>query len=259
MPFELLNLPLQLPALALVMFRVMGLFVSAPIFSSTSIPRRVKVLLALAMTMMTFPLVAQTLPADLTMPQVLAGVVGELMIGLAIGFGLTMIFVATQIGALMIAQQAGLALGRVFNPGLNAQTTPLGQLFYFITLGIFLAMQGHVALVRALLESFSFIPPLAFHVTPSVTELMIGMIASAFVLAIRLAGPSLTALFLVTLAMGFISRTVPQLNILAVGFSIRSTTALLMSAASLTVMQDLLVDGVIDTMETVRALLEGLA
>jgi flagellar biosynthetic protein FliR len=180
-----------------------------------------------------------------------------MMIGLAIGFGLSMIFVATQLGSLMIAQQAGLALGQVMNPELNAQTTPLGQLMYLILTGLFLAMNGHVAIVRALLESFAFVPPLSFQVTPSIVELVVGLMTSAFVIAIRLAGPALTALFLVTLSMGFISRTVPQLNILAVGFSIRSTVALLMTAASLTVIQDLLVDGVVDTMDALQALLQG--
>ncbi len=259
MPFELLELPLLLPGLLLVMFRVLGLSISAPIFSARSIPRRVKVGLAMVTAMMTFPLVAPTLPSDLTLAQALVGVVGELMIGLAIGFALSAIFVATQLAGLMIAQQAGLALGQVFNPGLDSRTTPLGQLLFFVMTGVFLAMNGHVALVRSLLESFSFVPPLAFRVTPSVTELIVGLMTSSFVVAIRLAGPALTALFLVTLAMGFVSRTVPQLNILAVGFSIRSSTALVMTAASLTVAQDLLVDGLVETMEAIQALLQGLA
>ncbi len=257
MPFDLLKLPILLPGLLLVVFRVAGLSISAPIFSSTAISRRIKVGLAVVIALMTYPLAEPTLPTNLTVELVLVGVVGEIMIGVAMGFGLSAIFVSTQIGALMIAQQAGLALGRVFNPGLNAQTTPLGQLFFLVLTGLFLGMNGHVAVVRALLESFSFVPPLAFRVTPSVVELLVGLLTSSFVLAIRLAGPALTALFLVTLAMGFISRTVPQLNILAVGFSIRSTTALLMAAASMTVAQDLLVDGVIDTMQTVEALLQG--
>jgi len=257
MPFELLELPLMLPGMALVLFRVMGLFLSAPIFSSTAIPRRAKVGFAFVATLMTYPLVQPTLPSDLTMSQALVGVVSEMMIGLAIGFGLSLIFVATQLGALMIAQQGGLALGQIFNPALNSQTTPLGQLLFLVLTGIFLGMNGHVAVVRSLLESFSFVPPLAFRVTPSVVELITGMVTSSFVTAIRLAGPALTALFLVTLSMGFISRTVPQLNILAVGFSIRSTMALLMTAVSLTVMQDLLVDGVVETMDAVNAILRG--
>lgn len=258
MRFELLNLPLLLPGLLMVLFRILGLSISAPIFSSNAIPRPVKVMLAVVLSLMTYPLVSQTLPADLSMTQALAGVVSEMMIGLAIGFGLTTIFVTVEVGALMIAQQGGLALGQVFNPGLDASSTSLGQLMFFVMMGIFLAINGHVAFVRALLESFTFVPPTTFSVTPSVVDLMVGLLTSSFVVAIRLAGPALTALFLVTLAMGFISRTVPQLNILAVGFSIRSSTALFMTAASLTVAQDVLVDGIVDTMDTVEVLLKGL-
>lgn len=257
MPFELLRLPLLLPGLALVLFRVVGLSLSAPIFSATAIPRRVKIGLALAISMMTFPLVQPVLPEELTLPQVLAGVVGEMMVGLAIGYGLSMVFTAVQLAGSMIDQQAGTALGHVFNPGLESSSTVMGQLLFFMVMGVFLAMNGHVAVVRALLESFARIPPMGFRVTPSVVDLLVGLLTSSFILAIRLAGPVLTALLLVSLAKGFISRTVPQLNVLAVGFSIPSTVALLMLALSMTAAQDLLVEGLTDTMDALTTLLEG--
>lgn len=257
MPFESLNLPLMLPGLLLVLFRVAGLSIATPLFSSTALPRAAKVGLAFALAVMCYPLAQPHLPTDLTLQVVLAGVVSEIMIGLGIGLALMLPFIATQIGGLMIAQQGGLALGQVFNPGLNTQTTPLGQLIYMGMMGIFLMMDGHVAVVRSIVESFALVPPLTFEVTPSIIELMCGLITSAFVLAVRLAGPALTALFLITLSMGFISRTVPQLNILAVGFSIRSSTALLMAAVTLNNAQDVLVDSLIDTMRAVQAMLTG--
>lgn len=257
MPFELLNLNLLLPGLMVVLFRIIGMSMAAPLFSSTTIPRRVKIAFALALSLMIYPAVQPTLPKDLTVAQALTGVVGELMVGLGIGFCLSLVFVATQVSGLMIAQQAGLALGRVFNPELNTSTTPIGQLFFLVLMGIFLGLNGHVAFVQAVLESFTFIPPLEFRVTSSTVELIIAMLTSAFVLAVRLAGPGLTALFLVTMAMGFISRTVPQLNILAVGFSIRSATALTMTAVTITVAQDVLVNGIVDFMEGVELFLRG--
>ncbi len=257
MPYDLLNVPLMLPGFLLVLFRVAGLAIASPLYSSTALPRAAKVGMAFAIAVMCYPLAQPTLPGELTLPVVLAGVLGEIMIGLGIGLALTLPFVATQVGGLMIAQQGGLALGRVFNPGLNTQTTPLGQLIYMGMMGIFLMMDGHVAVVRSVVESFALVPPLTFEVTPSIVKLMCGLITSAFVVAVRLAGPALTALFLVTLAMGFISRTVPQLNILAVGFSVRSSTALLMAAVTVNNAQDLLVDAMIDTMQAVQAMLSG--
>ncbi len=258
MPFELLKLPLLLPGLVLVMFRVLGLALTAPLFSATAIPRRVKIGLAMAVAMMTFPMVQPMMPSELTFPQALAGVVGEMMIGLGIGYGLSMIFAAAQLAGSMIDQQAGMALGHVLNPGLESSSTVMGQLLFFVVMGIFLAMNGHVAVVRALMESFAQVPPLGFQVTPSITDLLVGLMTSSFVLAIRLAGPVLTAIFLVTLAKGFISRTVPQLNILAVGFSITSMVALIMTAASMTFAQDVLVDEIVENMDALRLLLKGL-
>jgi flagellar biosynthesis protein FliR len=256
-PFELLKLPLLLPGLLLVLFRVLGLMLSAPIFSSPTVPRRIKIGLGVAVAMMVYPLVQSTMPAELTLPQAVAGVIGEMMIGLAIGYGLSMVFTAAQLAGSMIDQQAGMALGQVLNPGFDSQSTVMGQLMFFLVMAIFLAMQGHVAIVRSLLESFGFIPPLAFQATPSITEMLVGLLTSSFVLAIRLAGPTLTALFLVTLAKGFISRTVPQLNILAVGFSITSIVGILITAVTLTAGQDVLVDEIVETMDTLQALLKG--
>ncbi|MBN1345952.1 MAG: flagellar biosynthetic protein FliR [Phycisphaerae bacterium] len=258
MPYDLLHLQVLLPSLLVVLFRVAGISISAPFFSSTVIPRRVKIGLAMVTSLMAFPMVQPMLPTDLTLVQALTGIVGEVMVGLGIGLGMSLVFLSTQIAGLMIAQQGGLALGQIYNPELDTQTTPLGHVFFLGLMGVFLAIDGHVAVFKALLESFQFVPPLTFHVTPSVVELFSGLLTSAFVLAIRLAGPALIALMLVTLAMGFISRTVPQLNILAVGFSIRSSVALLMAAVSLSVAQDLLVDGVVDTMDALRAMLRGL-
>jgi flagellar biosynthetic protein FliR len=259
MPYDLLHLPVLLPSLLIVLFRVAGISISAPIFSSVVIPRRAKIGLAMVTSLMAFPMVQPMLPGELTLAQALSGVVGEIMIGLGIGLGMSLLFVATQIAGLMIGRQGGLALGQIYNPELNSQTTLMGHVFFLSMMGVFLAVDGHVAVFRALLESFSFVPPLTFQVTPSVIDLLTGMVTSAFVLALRLAGPALIALMSVTLAMGFISRTVPQLNILAVGFSIRSTVALLMAAVSLSVAQDLLVEGIVDTMDTLRVMLRGFA
>ncbi len=259
MPYELLSLQVQLPGLMLVMARVLGLAFSAPIFSSMAVPRLLKAYFALATALMAYPLVEPVLPQDLTLTQSLAGMTAEAMIGMAIGFGLSVVFSGVQLAGSMIDQQAGIAMGQVLNPAMDSSATVMGQFLFFIMLVVFLAANGHVAVVRATLESFQHVPPLSFRVTPSVVDLLVNMLASSFILAIRIGGPVLLSLFLVMLAKGFISRTVPQLNVLAVGFSIPAKVAILFTAISLIQMQDLMVDGLVDTMDKIQTLLKGQA
>ncbi len=231
-----------LPAFVLVLFRVTGLLVTAPMLSSLAVPARIKVCLAMAICTVVFPLVLPTVPADITFADAVVGIAGELIIGVAMGTCLNLLFMGAQLAGLMIGRQAGMALARVFDPLFRTQSSIIGQVYFFYALMIFLAIGGHRALIRALLDSFATVPVLSLPCFESIVDLCASMAQSGFVLGVRLAGPTLTALFLATLALGFINRTVPQLNILMVGFSIRVAVALIVTAVTLGAAQQVLVD-----------------
>ena len=131
MPWSLLNLHLLLPGFALVLFRVAGLMVTAPMFSSQAIPARFRIACALAAAAVLFPLVAPTIAADVTLTTALAGVVGEMLIGLIIGLGVTIVLVGVQLAGMMIGQQAGIALASVVDPSQGFQSTVVGQVFAY--------------------------------------------------------------------------------------------------------------------------------
>jgi len=248
-PWQLVPIPLLLPAFLLVLFRVAGLAVMAPLFSSTAIPVRIRIYLALAIALVIFPLVLPSVPARVTFGEALVGVAGEMIIGLAMGLCVNLLFVGGQLAGLMVGRQAGLALARVFNPLFQSSSTVLGQVYFYYTLMIFLAVGGHRALIRALLDSFATIPVLSFSSPGRLTELLAAMAQSGFVLGVKLAGPTLIALFLATLCLGFINRTVPQLNILVVGFSIRVAVALVITAATLGAAQQVFIDALWDGLD----------
>ena len=253
MPWSLFDIFSTLPAFALVLFRMTGLVMTAPVFASRVIPGRIRGALVMAMAAMTFPLVRAQTPSDVTWGGVIAGGAGEMMIGLAIGISLALFVSGVEVAGLMVGRQAGLAIGQVFDPSSNTQVSTIGQVYSISLMTLFLLAGGHRATMAALLDTYEVIPLLSFQVNDSIPLLLIAMVTAAFVLGLRLAGPVLIALFLTGTAMGFLSRTMPQLNILSVGFTVRVMVALGVAGFALAGYQDVLVDAVWTAFETIRS------
>ncbi len=225
---------------------------TAPVFSSAQIPIRIRAMFAVAMAAVIFPVVSSQSPAHITLTQVVIGGAGEIMIGLSIGLALTILLSGAEVAGRMIGQQGGIALGEVIDPTRNERSTVTGQLYSIVLVFVFLVVGGHRATVAAVLDTYQSIPMLSFQFNESIVLLMVQMLTSAMILGIRLAGPVLVALFLVSTVMGFLSRTIPQLNILSVGFTIRVLAVVGMAGISLTASQDLLLDVVWEGFERIR-------
>ncbi len=247
--------PLVLPLFAMVLCRVGGLMLAAPIFGSNAVPVRIRGALAMAISAVMFPLIAPKLPADVTLIAAIPGVLGELMIGLIIGLSLSLVFAGMQLAGMIIGQQAGLALGQVFNPVLNTETTIIGQLFFLAALAAFVLVGGHRELLRALLDTYDAIPVLSFRLEMSHVDLIAGLLSAAYALGLRLAAPVLLALLIATLSLGFLSRTMPQLNILSIGFPVRVLIALCTAGFVLAASGELLSDALVDAFDQLRLVL----
>lgn len=248
MPDSLQPILPHIPAFLLVMFRLTGLFLFAPLFGSSAIPVRVKVLLALALAVCVYPMVPPQAPVGLSMVTLGVAVGSELLIGAAIGYGASLPLIALQMGGMVMGQQLGLGLAQVFNPDFNEQTDVLGQFFYLLAVTIFLLLNGHHALLAVLIGSFEAVPLGGFLPGESVLQLMVGLLGAMYELAIRVAAPLLCIVFLESIAMGFVARTVPQLNILSLGFPLRILIGLLLILVVLAAMNDALADAIRQSM-----------
>ena len=210
----------------MVAFRLGGLFMFAPMFGSSVLPMRVKVLLALALAVCVYPgIPAQSGPPMtlITLPIVLGS---EMLIGIAIGYAASLPLLAMQIGGQMMGHQLGLGLAHVFNPEFNEQVEVLSQFLFLVALAAFLLLNGHHALLHALASSFHAVPLGGYAPDGGLVALTVGMLSASFELGVRVAAPLLCLIFLETIAMGFVARTVPQLNILSLGFPLRITLGL---------------------------------
>ncbi len=252
MPWFLLDIVQSLPAFALVMLRLSGLMLTAPIYGSRMVPRRVRVAITLTVSAMMFPLVRSQAPANLTLSSVVAGGASELAIGVSIGLGLSIMLMAAEVAGLIVGRQAGLALSNVFDPTVNQQVSITGQIYGIMLTLTFILAGGLRAGMAALLDTYEVIPLLSFHVGDSIVLLLTEMLGAAMMLGIRLAGPVLIALFLLSITLAFLSRTMPQFNILSVGFTLRALVALGVAAAALNGGEQFFLDAVWNGIEFVR-------
>ena len=207
--------PLVIP-FVLVLFRVIGLFVFVPVFSNASIPGNVKVLLALAIAVCIWTGVPrQPVPArliDLTI-----AIACEAGVGLLLGLAVSMVFSGVQLGAHMISQQMGLSMASVYDPMFEDQTTAIEQVGFWLTLMVFFAVGGHRELINAVVYSYQTVP---MGHSPTPETMLAGTLAGlkmAFQVAVRVAAPGLVASFLATLTLGFVAKTVPQINLMTIG------------------------------------------
>jgi flagellar biosynthesis protein FliR len=210
------------PTFVLVFFRLTGLMIMSPLFGSARIPRRVKLLFASVATLgaVSGVQVPVAFPDDLA--SLTMAIAGELMFGLAMGLVVSFTFIAAQWAGEMIGQQIGFNLSEVFDPQFGAGGTIIGDLYFMLTLVIFLSIGGHRLMLAAVHESLVTAPPLALAFNPSLFDAILDLFTAATILALRLAAPMFFTMLVVDLAMGCISRAMPQFNVMTAGLSIRA-------------------------------------
>lgn len=253
MPVQAIDIFIWLPPFALVLFRISGLVMTAPIFGSPVLPMRIRAALCFALALVVFPLLRPQIPATATFSQVMVGAVGELMIGAAIGLTLTALLLAGEVAGTLVGQQAGLSLGEVSNPMQDHQASVLGQIYTTVLTLVFLLAGGHRAMMAALLDTFSILPVMHLVSTESILLLLVETLTAAFVAGIRLAGPAMIALFLAAITLAVLSRAMPQLNILTIGFTLKVVLALAVVWLSMMYCEHLLLEFVADGLDAVRA------
>ncbi len=216
--------PILLHALpfVLVLTRVTGLFLFTPLLTSTTVPVTYKALLAFLFSVAIYPFVpVQALPAVVDLPALLPLMFGELLIGVVMGVIAGLPLVAIQMGGYMMGYQMGLSLAESFNPELDTNSSVIGQLLFYLSIFIYIGVGGFETLFVILADSFTTIHSGAFGAGDTPLALLLSVLDSGFELALRVASPILGVISMLLIAMGFIMKTMPQINIMSIGFSIQ--------------------------------------
>ena len=204
----------QVFGFSLVLIRISGLCVVAPFFGGEQVPRQIRVLLALAMSFVIFPALALNIQALPSEPlSYLIIVAKELAIGLLIGFLVTAIFFGFQLGGRFISIHMGLSMARMLDPFSSDRTSAIGQILALLTLTIFLIINGHHLILRALYDSFDKIPVLQVSFHEGIFNHAIEMFNIVIRTSIRVAAPTMAALFAINIIFGFIARLIPRMNV----------------------------------------------
>jgi flagellar biosynthesis protein FliR len=148
--------------------------------------------------------------------------VSEVLVGLLLGLGITIFFSGIQVAGQIVSQMSGLSIGDVFNPAFDEESSVFSQLFYFLTMAVFVAVGGHRIVTESMLETFTWAPPGHAALGDSTVDVITNVASQSFAIGIRAAAPLLAAMTLSTLVLGLISRTLPQINIIAIGFGLSS-------------------------------------
>ena len=224
----------KLELFLLVLFRVGGFFVVAPFWSHTRIPRRVKAAISLILAAVLTPLVA---PANFGTLTNLAGLLAlglrEVMAGAIIGFAYSILFAGIQSAGQASGMQMGFSIVNVIDPSTQDSVSLLGEFKFMILMLIFMLIDGHHLVLQSLFDSFRVVPVGSLSLSSLVPDKLMRLSGLTFVIAIKIAAPVIVTLLLTDLALGVVSRTVPQMNIFIVGFPLKIGVGLLVLAASI--------------------------
>jgi flagellar biosynthesis protein FliR len=210
----------------LVLARVAGLTMTAPIYGTAEVPLRVRAVLAAALAILIIPSQWQAaLPCPGNAVHYLMLLGCEALIGACLGLGV-MIFVhgMTLAGAL-VGQASGLSLSDVFDPTLDENVPLFSRLLFLVAVAVFVCLGGHRMVMAGLLDTFQTIPPGSGRFPGSLGDGFVTLVSQSFALGVRAAAPAVTALLLATLILGLIGRTLPQLNTLSLGLGLNAMLA----------------------------------
>jgi flagellar biosynthetic protein FliR len=202
------------------------------------VPRRVKAMLALMMTALLLPTIAdrpgiQNLPDFDHMVDLSIAIAREAMVGMLIGATVQIVITGIQLAGEAITSTGGMQLGDAMDETTKSNMPVLARMVGMLVTAVMLLSGGHRVILSLLVESFDRMPPgnVVFHesMMQAITDCMSGALASG----VRVSAPVVAALLLSNLVTGLISRTMPQINVLAVGLSVNALALLVVTSLTI--------------------------
>lgn len=222
------------------LFRIAAMFMVVPLFGTRSVPVRIRMALALACALVLFPLLPDPPALALFSPAGVVLVFQQVMIGIAMGFLIQLVFDAIVIGIQTVSMSMGLGFAIFIDRQNGVQVPVLSQFHLLIAMLLFLSFDGHLMVVRLLAESFQILPVGAGGLGAEGFRLVAAWGSTLFLGALKVALPAATALLIVNLAIGVISRAAPTLNLFAVGLPMTMLVGFMVLFLTLPTLQETL-------------------
>ena len=222
----------------LIVCRVSPLMIIAPFWGSPLVPGQVRIYLALMVSALLMPVVRAPLPPDVatSLITLLFSISSEMLLGFLFAYLTILMFAAIQMAGQLVDIQVGFGIANVYDPLSGSQVTLIGQVLYMAAIFVFILLDGHHMMMKGLADSFVVAPPGHPFSGMGPIQMLVERGGSLmFILAAQVAAPAMTALFLVNIAMGLVSRVLPQINIFLVGLPLNVGIGLLVLAASMSI------------------------
>ncbi|SOC86864.1 flagellar biosynthetic protein FliR [Curtobacterium sp. 314Chir4.1] len=210
----------RLEATMLAGVRLVAFFVIAPPFSYRAFPATVKVILGLGLAIGVAPRVAEGYHALDTGPFLLA-LLTQLVVGLALGFLVFLVFAAVQSAGALIDLFGGFTLAQAYDPQSQVNGAQFTRLFQMASLALLFASGGYQLIVAGLVRSFDAVPLTGTFELGGLASLLVTALSQMFLSSLQIAGPLVVVLFLADVGLGLLTRVAPALNAFQMGFPIK--------------------------------------
>jgi len=228
-----MNLPFlsaqHLDAFILILLRVSAIIVTIPVIAEAVVPVRVKASLSIIVAVILFPILAPKIPptANIHMVQLVFLMIGEVLIGLTIGFVARLVFAGIRLAGDIIGFQMGFSVANVIDPMSNQMVSIITELQYLIAVLVFLSMNAHHMFFQAIVQSYAVVAPLSFHFTGQLMQVIFDVSRDIFIIGVKISAPIMAVMIFTNVALGVVARTVPQMNIFIVGFPLQIALGLI--------------------------------
>jgi len=205
----------------LVLVRTAGIFTLTPVFGADQSPKYVRLVVALALTLVFLPLVSPVREFSFSTLSLAVLIAREACVGLVIGFVCSLVFSAMEMAGQFVDFQAGFSFATMLDPSSGSQVAVASRFHQMLAGLLFFVTNAHHILIRGMADSFALAPVGQVTISAAVGPGMLELFSGLFSVAVRIAVPIVAAVFLADVALAVTSRVVPQMNILIVGFPLK--------------------------------------
>ncbi len=237
--------------------RVSGLFLLSPVYGAAMIPARLKAALVIVVSLVLhFGMNVGSEIVTLDTSVIVQYGIREFITGVGMGMIVSLTFHAVGLAGAVLAPQMGFAMSEVVDPQSQSSVSVLSSFFYLISLAFFVAIDGHLILIRALAESYKLLPLGQWVLSDGFVGFLMKAGSGMFVIAFTISAPILAVVLFVNAGMSMMARAVPQMNIFVVGFIIMISSGLVAMALFLPYYGAYLSERLIGAMEQMLWLLK---
>ena len=223
----------EVVAFMLLFFRFAGLFMAAPIFSHTTIPMQIKAAMAFFFSVIFFSFVPHS-PLPLTLASVILAVLSELLFGLAIGLALQLAYNVITFAGGVISFMMGFSMATAIDPQNGVSMPIVSQFLSLLGLMILFSLNLHHWLILYISHSLAAVPLGGFLLTHDIVRYTLHAAGHMFLAGFMIAFPIVALSLLADVIFGMLMKTMPQFNLLVIGFPIKIMVAFVILIATLT-------------------------